>query len=197
MKYIKPKMIAAYLLLSLSSIGSAMASIPGMKGPDHMGFTVPNVSEAVEFFVEIMGCEPFYQLGPFADDKGDWMNTHLNVHPRATIPAIQLLRCANGSNLELFEYTAPNQNKQPAINSDIAGHHIGFYVEDMDAAVEYLKAQGIEVQGEPSVMTTGPSAGESWVYFLSPWGMQLELVSYPNGKAYEKDTQRRLFAPNR
>jgi hypothetical protein len=24
------------------------------------------------------------------------------------------------------------------------------------------------------------------VYFLAPWGLQLELVSYPNGKAFDR-----------
>ncbi|HTR91523.1 MAG TPA: hypothetical protein VMI73_07260 [Trebonia sp.] len=32
-----------------------------------------------------------------------------------------------------------------------------------------------------------PSAGQRWRYFLAPWGMQFELVSYPGGKAYERD----------
>jgi hypothetical protein len=41
----------------------------------------------------------------------------------------------------------------------------------------------------------GPSAGQSWVYFLSPWGMQLELVSYPDGKAYERGASRLLWHP--
>ncbi|MCK8086357.1 hypothetical protein MSG36_12400 [Vibrio sp. 1CM8B] len=54
----------------------------------------------------------------------------------------------------------------------------------MDAAIAYLKDQGITVLGEATTMTEGPTAGESWVYFMAPWGMQLELVSYPNGKAY-------------
>jgi hypothetical protein len=26
------------------------------------------------------------------------------------------------------------------------------------------------------------------VYFLAPWGTQFELVSYPNGKAFENGT---------
>jgi hypothetical protein len=26
---------------------------------------VPNLDEAVDFFVNIIGCEPFYELGPF------------------------------------------------------------------------------------------------------------------------------------
>src|SRR5262249_24981573 len=48
---------------------------------------------------------------------------------------------------------------------------------------------------EPTVRTEGPSAGQTWVYFLAPWGMQLELVSFPNGKAYEKHSAIRLWHP--
>ena len=35
--------------------------------------------------------------------------------------------------------------------------------------------------GEPE-----PHEGQRWVYFLAPWGMQFELVSYPDGRAYEQ-----------
>lgn len=188
------KMILS-IALSLGIAGVAQAEIPNMKGPDHIGFTVPDINQAVNFFVDVIGCEAFYQLGPFADGKGNWMKDNLNVHPRAEIPAIRLLRCGNGSNLEVFEYSAPDQDTVQPKNSDIGGHHLAFYVGDMDAAVAYLKALGLEVLGDPKVMTSGPSAGESWVYFQSTWGMQLELVSYPEGKAYEKDTSRRLFSP--
>ena len=44
-------------------------------------------------------------------------------------------------------------------------------------------------------MTEGPTEGESWVYFMAPWGMQLELVSYPQGKAYAKHSSVTLFDP--
>jgi glyoxylase I family protein len=27
------------------------------------------------------------------------------------------------------------------------------------------------------------------VYFLAPWGMQFELVSYPGGKAFDRQRQ--------
>jgi hypothetical protein len=49
----------------------------------------------------------------------------------------------------------------------------------VNAAVLYLKARGITVQGEPTTMLSGPSKGLTWIYLLSRWGMQLELVSYP------------------
>jgi hypothetical protein len=34
-----------------------------------------------------------------------------------------------------------------------------------------------------------------WIYFLSPWGMQFEPVSFPHGKAYENETDLRLWHP--
>lgn len=169
-------------------------TLPGLRGTDHIGFTVPNLDEAVEFFVEVLGCEPFYDLGPFQADD-DWMETHLNVHPRTVMRRIKFLRCKNGSNFEVFEYEAPDQNTAQPKNSDIGGHHLAFYVDDMDAAVAFLKGKGVRVLGEPTLRTAGPSAGQIWVYFLAPWGMQFELVSYPQGKGYEKETDRRLWHP--
>lgn len=48
--------------------------------------------------------------------------------------------------------------------------------------------------GEPTVMGEGPSAGEAWMYFLAPWGANMELVTYKN-KAYEKEFKGRLWNP--
>ncbi|GAA5051364.1 catechol 2,3-dioxygenase-like lactoylglutathione lyase family enzyme [Thermocatellispora tengchongensis] len=67
--------------------------------------------------------------------------------------------------------------------------HVGFTVPDLDAAVAYVRAYDVTVLGEPTA-GTGPSEGQRWVYFLAPWGMQFELVSFPHGKAYEKATAR-------
>lgn len=168
--------------------------MPGLRGTDHIGFTVPNLDEAVDFFVKVIGCEPFYELGPF-QSNGDWMQTQLNLHPRAVMKRLKFLRCGNGSNFEIFEYSAPGQRLEQPRNSDIGGHHLAFYVDDMDEAIAYLKANGVRVLGEPVVREEGPSAGQTWIYFLTPWGMQMELVSYPNGKAYERDANRLLWHP--
>ncbi|HZP86720.1 MAG TPA: VOC family protein [Burkholderiales bacterium] len=176
------------------SLHASAGGLPGMRGGDHLGFTVPDLKQAVDFFTEVIGCDPYYKLGPFKADN-DWMQVHLNVNARAEIPTIQVMRCGHGLNLEIFQYSAPEQAKAPPRNSDIGGHHLAFYVEDMDKAVAHLKQHNVKMMGTPTVMKEGPSAGETWMYFLAPWGMQLELVSYPKGKAYEKDFKGRLWNP--
>ena len=168
--------------------------LPGLRGTDHIGFTVPNLEEAVDFFVNVLGCEPFHHLGPFQSD-GDCMQTHLNVHPRAVMKKLRFLRCGNGANFEIFEYESPDQNHRQPRNSDVGGHHIAFYVDDIHAAIAYLKKKDVRVLGEPTRRDSGPHAGQTWIYFLTPWGMQLELVSFPNGKGYEKETTARLWHP--
>jgi len=167
--------------------------IPGMHGTDHIGFTVPDLDEAERFLVDVLGAVRVYTLGAKRADD-DFMATHLGVHPRTAINEIRFYRLGNGSNLEVFHYdSADGQAPQPR-NSDIGGHHLALYVDDMDAAVAFLRAQGVEVMGEP-VTSAGASTGQRWLYFRSPWGMQFELVSFPQGKAYEKDADTLLWHP--
>ncbi len=166
--------------------------LPGLRGTDHIGITVPDLEAATRFFVDVLGFERFYDLGPFQADD-DWMQTHLNVHPRAQMRKLRFFRCGHGSNYEVFEYQAPDQHATPPRNSDVGGHHLALYVDDIGAAVAHLKAHGVRLLGEPTVRTAGPSAGQTWVYFLAPWGLQFELVSFPGGKGYERETTRRLW----
>jgi catechol 2,3-dioxygenase-like lactoylglutathione lyase family enzyme len=169
-------------------------SLPGLAGIEHIGLTVPDLDQATAFFVDVLGCVVVFEAGPFRADD-DWMAEHLNVHPRAEIRRLRMLRCATGPGLELFEYTAPEQARTGPANSDVGGHHIAFYVEDMSSGVRYLTERGVRVLGAPTLLTTGPSAGLSFVYFLAPWGLQLELVSYPRGLAYEATSAVRLWRP--
>jgi catechol 2,3-dioxygenase-like lactoylglutathione lyase family enzyme len=166
--------------------------IPGLRGTDHIGITVPDLEQATDFFVNVVGCEQIYDVGGFGA-KNDWMATHLNVHPRAVVRKLRFFRCRSGSNYEVFEYDSPDQAVAIPRNSDVGGHHLALYVDDVPAAVAHLKAHGIRVLGEPTFRASGPNGGQTWVYFLSPWGLQFELVSFPEGKGYERDTPNRLW----
>ena len=162
--------------------------IPGLRGAEHFGFTVPDMEVATQFLVEVLGCELLYSIGPFERDD-IWMKRHLNVGPGARMHELRYFRCAWGPHFEVFDYRAAGRTAYPPTNSDIGGHHIALYVDDIDRAVSHLRAHGITILGEPT-SSGGPSAGQRWVYFLSPWGMQFELVSFPNGKAIDRGRAR-------
>ncbi|WP_131907561.1 VOC family protein [Cocleimonas flava] len=182
-------------LLAFGMNTVTLAELPGMRGTQHIGITVPNVDKATEFFVDVMGCKSFFSFGPFGPFDDDWMTKNLNVNPRAVIDTITMVRCANGPAFEIFKYSSPDQNQKPPKNSDIGGFHVGFYVDDMEKAVKYLRDNDVKVLENPHPLTGTPLEGEEWVYFLSPWGMQMELVSFPEGIAHEKKTGEALWDP--
>lgn len=141
-----------------------------------MGLTVPDLDAAVAFFTKALGCEELHRIGPFVAED-DWMQRRLGVHPRAVIPQVVMMRCGDDAMFELFEYEAPDQQENYPKQSDIGGYHIAFYVDDLPGALEHLVSFGATVLDEPTVMTSGPTQGETWVYLRTPWDLPIELVT--------------------
>ena len=169
----------------------------GLVGMDHVGITVPDIDAAVAWFEDVMGCVAPLTFGPFADPTGTFMQDLLDVDPRAVIQQITMVRCGRSANIELFRYTAPDQRTTFPKNSDLAGHHIAFYVTDIDAAVAYMVSKGAQKFLGPVPLTDGPAAGQTINYFRTPFGTYVELISYPSGMAYESDPSRPLWSPKR
>jgi catechol 2,3-dioxygenase-like lactoylglutathione lyase family enzyme len=171
--------------------------LPGLVGMDHVGLTVPDIDQAVSWFEDVLGCSAPLTFGPFSDPVGTFMQDLLGVHPRAVIEQITMIRCGRSANIELFEYEAPDQVTTVPLNSDWAGHHVAFYVTDIDAAVAHMVSKGVRKLLGPLPVTDGPAAGQSINYFQTPWGTYVELISYPEGMAYERDPGRPLWSPKR
>jgi glyoxylase I family protein len=169
--------------------------VPGLRGGDHIGITVPDMEQAHEFLTGVLGCVFVYELPEMRHADG-WMREHLNVDPRRVVRGIRFYRCGFGLNFEVFEYEPHQGQREVPRNSDLGGHHVALYVDDMDAAVAYLRERDVPVLAGP-VASRNASAGQRWVYFLAPWGMQFELVSYPGGKAYEERAPVKLWQPAR
>ena len=172
-----------------------MSGMPGLRSLDHAAFTVPDLQEAVAFFVDHLGGELVFEDGPFASN-GEDMRARLDVHPRASC-RLAMLRLGETTNLELFEYTAPQQNSEPPANSDIGGHHLAFYVEDIDAARAYLEdVPGVALMSGPNgVADDSPVAGQRWFYFTTPWGMHLEATTDGRSAFYDGLPGARMVAP--
>lgn len=169
--------------------------LPGFHGMDHVGLTVPDLDEAIGFFCAVIGCELIYRAPSFVDETGSFMKEQLNVHPKAQIRGVAFLRCGNTTNFELFEFDSPDQSIEIPRNSNPGGHHLAFYVDDMASAIRHLESHNVTLLGKPVVESEGVDVGVTWQYFLAPWGLQLEVLSYPGGKAYEAETTARLWDP--
>jgi catechol 2,3-dioxygenase-like lactoylglutathione lyase family enzyme len=142
---------------------------------DHVAYTVPDLPQAVDFFVNVLGAQIRYQRR--SDALGPDTSECFNVNPGASLRLAKLELA--GTLLELFEYRDTGSPTESIGNSACGGGHLGLLVDDFDAAVERMReTPGVRVLGKPSVLPADhPLAGRRWVYFLTPWGLQLELVS--------------------
>lgn len=162
-------------------------------GLDHVGLTVPDLDAAVDFYARAFGARQLYRMGPFdarelprGADGRDWTDAHVNV-PDARL-RIAMLDLDGGARLELFQYDRPvDRATTPPRNSDLGGHHIAFATTDLAGMVAHLAACGatplagpIEVDGHDTPL--GHVAAQRVHYVLDPWGNQLELISYPEGR---------------
>ena len=170
--------------------------IPTARDIDHVGFTVPDLDEAIDFFTRVIGCDLLFRTGPSFDSTGgDWMTRHYGVHARASLRTA-MIRFGQITNIELLAWTydgsAPHSNEW----SGAGAAHLAFYVHDLAAAAAYLGAErGVQVLGSPTVMTGEPNDGTEFVYVRTPWGMVLELVRWPPLMPYCAATTARLHPP--
>lgn len=174
---------------------SEVTTVPGLLGIDHVGITVPNVVDAASWFEDVLGASNPLTFGPFSDPTGDFMQQLVDVDPRAVVDQIRVVRTGNGPGVELFQYEAPDQDRTFRRNSDWGGHHVAFYVRDIDKAVDYLTSNGAEKRLGPFAVTAGPAAGQTINYFRTPFGTDIELISYPHGMAYEATASVPLWDP--
>lgn len=82
---------------------------------------MPDLDEAVRFFVDVLGAELLYREETIRSDD-EWMAEALNVQPQATAD-IAMLRMGPVTNIELFQYSAPDQIRRMPRNSDYSGPH--------------------------------------------------------------------------
>jgi len=172
--------------------------LPGLQHVDHVALTVPDLEAAIDFYTRVIGGVFLYRIGPFdarelprMPDGRDWTSAHVNVADAAL--NIAMLQVGPNLMLELFEYSRPEQRRaEPPRNCDLGGHHIAFKVTDLDEAITYLQRHGLRVMAGPIVLDSGPCQGLRVIYFLDPWGNQLELVEYER-QAFEQDAPVRLY----
>lgn len=168
--------------------------LPGLRRGDHVGLVVPNLEAAVAFFVDVLGGVCALRHGPYRGVPGDpdMQVRQFARHPRTEVDGIAVVHVAD-TVLELLQFSAPDQRRDVPRTSDLGGHHVAFYVDDIVVAVAHLRRHGVRVLGEPMPLP-GPESGPGaqFVFALTPWGLALELSwlssspSWPAGAPWRR-----------
>ena len=167
-----------------------------MRGVDHVGIAVPDLDAATKFFVNAIGCQAAYKLGPFEGGGTTWMLSNLDVDASARL-MIQTLRCGDGANVELFAFETPTGKKVPPRRDDVGSASIGFYFDDLPAAIARVRGAGGTILGEIKAVADGPIAGERWVYSRTAWGQYIFLMTAPGGTKNDKHGDVKLWSPRK
>jgi len=177
---------AAFVLLTILYAGNVRSQNKlSLLGVDHIGINVPDLQQAVNFFTGVLDFSVVTQIGPVPLDS-NWKEAN-HMHQSTGPVTIKMTRAGDGANIELFYYDKSKGSTTQPGGDDIGATHIAFYTSDIKASIAYLKSKGVSFLGDPFTMPAGDTEGETWVYFLTPWGAKMELVTYPNGKGYEKN----------
>lgn len=169
----------------------------GVRGIDHLGITVPNLDSATQYFIRALGAEIIYDVLLAGETPlgGPAIEAAVGLTPGTIVRAIRLLRLHDGPSLELFEYETTGQ-KASAIPSDFGLQHLAVYVDDSAAAAQRVKEAGGQLLSGPMDLPAieGGPRNQFW-YTRAPWGMTIELITYPSPQPYHQRTDRRRWRP--
>ena len=168
------------------------------RGIDHIGITVPDMEEATKFFRNAFGAELAYNNLKPSDppQEGPKAEKILGLTPGSKAVHIRLLVIGQSATIELFQFENTNQRKR--LNAyDYGLQHVAFYVDDMVQAAERFSKSGGTLHTTPQDLTGNYEAGNDhqFVYGRTPWGMLIELISYPKGMNYPKESEAKRWTP--
>jgi catechol 2,3-dioxygenase-like lactoylglutathione lyase family enzyme len=183
---------ASGLYAPLGPEATAPSGALGLLGLRFLWFAVPDLEQAVQFVTGHLG-------GRLVGDAHPRLARLGHAWRAGDRPAAAVLRLGPVTNVVLAQAepaSLAGRDEAPA-NSDIGGHHLAIHVRDVDAAYAHLRSvAGVTVLGEPrTIAEHGPIDGDRWIYFRTPWGMQMEILSLPEHLPYERLTTARRYGP--
>jgi catechol 2,3-dioxygenase-like lactoylglutathione lyase family enzyme len=147
----------------------------------HVGICVPDLDEALAFYVGLLGFEETWRMTA----EGGMLGRMLN-NPDAKQTVVQLL-VPGGSRIEL-QAIEPISGEGGKIN-DPGLNHLSIGVTDVRAEYERLKGAGVPFPSEPeSGSHPGiPVDGFEYVYCEDPWGLIIQFMGPAPGRCPQLD----------
>ncbi|MBL3687423.1 hypothetical protein D3248_10750 [Leucobacter zeae] len=144
---------------------------------DHVGITVPDLESAVNFFTAHLDAEVLFALDRFVDESGA-AAARLGAPPEASF-ALAMLRLGE-ARVELLQWWDADSGGMAAHHRG-GGAHLALAVRDAAAARQRLaEVPGVRAMGEAVTFSDGPTPGLTNAFVESPWGLLIELMSWPD-----------------
>lgn len=138
----------------------------------HLGMTVSDIERSIVFYrdtlgMKLIGRRECVEEGYVAKQTG-YDGVKLSV-------ASFRIRPDSPNSLEVVQYL--NHTGEPADTSTNrpGGTHLCIVVDDLVAAYEQLKSQGVRFKSDPVEITAGPNRGGRVIYFFDPDNYVLEM----------------------
>lgn len=182
----------------LASFANGKVSASGIRGIDHAGLTVPDIDAATRFLSEAFGAVTLYDVLPEdgPDMEGEGPQKELGLSPGTRITHMRLVRIGNGPCLELFHMEDGAQS-DPVCLQDLGLTHLGFYVDDIEAAcAAFTAAGGTLLKGPHPLANNEDKDGNAGIYGRAPWGTLFELLTYPGGIDLPEDASAPRWTPH-
>jgi len=169
-----------------------MTSVLGLH---HIGFTVPDMEQAVAFFSDVFEAVTIMECGA-VDVDDTFMAKHLGVPKGVKIADQRILQIGRGGSLELFEYSGGEKEQHLKHNGEVGAMHVAFEVDNVHEVAERMRATDVDLLEGPTLIEGGPMDNLVWLYLRSPWGQYLEIVSTNGPLGYEAEAGPKLWTPS-
>jgi catechol 2,3-dioxygenase-like lactoylglutathione lyase family enzyme len=152
------------------------ANSPGISAAlDHVGIVVSSLDDAIAWYGSAFGLRVAWRQPPH-----DVPGAALGIPARSVVRlCTAMLDAGPGRGIELHEYLDPSSEKAVRELQHTGIGHFAMAVDDIELAVEKLAGLGVQFDGEPERVGTGPLIGRKWIYGRDPFGCVVELCQHP------------------
>lgn len=150
-----------------------------IRGIDHLNIVVADMARSLAFYTGVLG----FTRTKEAWLEGEWIERIVGLRG-VKAHAVFIVPPAGEPRIELLQYHAPAgvalpENSQPNTRGL---RHFALRVDGIDAMTTKLRAAGVTILGEPTVVPAGvvkhDAGTKTLMYFLDPDGVVVELAEY-------------------
>lgn len=147
---------------------------------DHVGITVPDLEAAIGFFCEHLDATLDFRLDRFVDESGV-APSRLGA-PAGTSFGLAMLSIGD-ARIELLQWwiqDTVSSPRSPRPPHQLGAAHLALAVNSVPESYATLGAvPGVRPLGSPVTFHGGATPGLTNAFVETPWGLLLELMSWP------------------